>query len=206
MDIHPKHLNTIAFQIGAAHATPLKTIQFSNKNKDVWAKADEETVDQTVDQIVDQTVDESMEIVEEGSTYQLCIRVMIDKISEINANNEKEIQQCVSAEDESSKAKDEAFSAAKKTIDDATRNIIVNLEKCLKMSDHVESSKCTSKYDSVNKNLTDNSGSALKLLESVRTDISNIRAERKFCVDQSIRSATKKINEEQKKIQNCLDN
>lgn len=147
----------------------------------------------------------NMADVEEGGDLKSCIEIRIENINEVNAANDKEIQGCITTAEESSKANNANYSVARRGIDDITKSIIQTLEKCLELEDHFESTKCTSKYDSVNNDLTDNSGLALKVLENMISENANIRAERDYCVDKSLRTAKKRIGEEQKGIQICLD-
>lgn len=176
------------------HGTPLKSIRLNKHLNAVSGKSVEETLRAV-----------NMADVEEGGNTKSCVEGRISKINEINAVNENEITKCVTSEEEAIKETNKNFDAVRGEIDGNTRNIIEDLEQCLAIKDNFESTECTAKYDSVNSALTDNSGFAVQVLENMKSEIANTRAERRYCVDKSVRTAQKKIAEEQKGIQVCLN-
>lgn len=150
--------------------------------------------------------DVNMTEVEEGSAIKTCLQLRYDNINEINTLNDQEIKECIATEENTMQANEAINIVLRRGIDDATKKIIKNLEKCLEVKDNLESTKCTANYDSNNNDLTDNSGLAVKTVEHMIAENANIKAERRYCVDTSLRTAQKKISEEQKGIQSCLSN
>lgn len=144
--------------------------------------------------------------VEEGGDFAACLTLRLENIKEINILNDLEMKDCLTTERSTMQENNIYYNVARRGIDAATRNIISNLQKCLEVTDNLESTECTSKYDANSNGLTDNSGIAVKLLENVFAEIANVKAERRFCMDRSLRTAHKKIGDEQNEMQICLGN
>lgn len=143
--------------------------------------------------------------VEDRSRSQQCIQLIMENINKINVDNDQEIQGCISVEEQKIKVVNATFSQARKSLDQVTGRIISQLKICVEMKDHVDSTECSARIDSLNNELTDNSGLAVIAYQIMSSDSAYNRAEREDCIDKSIRFASKKINEEQKKIGICLN-
>lgn len=145
-------------------------------------------------------------VLAEGEQSPSCVNERISNINEINAINEKEMEECVLTEEKALKTLDSDFKVARRGVDDVTKKVIANLQKCLDTEDNMENMRCSSKIDENNVSLIDNSGVAVQITENLTSEFANVAAERRYCIDKSIREASKKIAIEQSEIQKCLNN
>lgn len=177
-----------------AYATPLDKIQLN------------EHLNAVSGEIMNKMVRNANQVgIEDGSSSHLCIRGIMKNIYQINEVNDKEIQECISVEERKIQVNNATFTQTRRNLDKVTETIIKKLKNCVVMKDHVDSTECSARIESLNNDLTDNSGLAVKAYQNMTTETSNNRAEREDCVDKSIRVASKKISNEQKKIGICLN-